>query len=228
MFDRLEKVIGENSLKSIMTKSVMVIGIGGVGGYTVEALVRSGIKNIIIIDHDTVDITNKNRQVIALDSTVGRKKVDVMKERILDINSDCEVITLDMFLNSDNTKDIITKYNPDYVVDACDTVSTKKEIIKCCLDSNINFISCMGTGNKLDPTRLRISDIKKTNYDPLAKILRKWIKDEKIVGKVSVLWSDEEPVKTSDRTPGSTSFVPSTAGLIIASYIINDIIKTSN
>lgn len=228
MFDRLEKVIGKSSLDSIMTKSVMVVGIGGVGGYTVEALVRSGIKKIILIDHDVVDISNKNRQIIALDSTIGRKKVEVMKERILDINSDCEVIILDTFLTLENTRSVIEEYHPDYVVDACDTMIAKKEIIKSCLDNNISFISSMGTGNKLDPTRLRISDIKKTSYDPLAKVLRKWIKDEGIIGKISVLWSDEEPIKTGDRTPGSTSFVPSTAGIIIAGYIINDIIKTSN
>lgn len=228
MFDRLEKIIGTDKLDSIKKKKVMVVGIGGVGGYTVEALVRSGISNIILIDHDTVDITNKNRQIIALDTTIGMKKVDAMKERINDINKECKVETLDTFLNDTNTDVIINKYKPDYVVDACDTIMTKKEIILSCLKHNIVFISSMGTGNKLDPTKLNISDIRKTNYDPLAKILRKWIKDEKIKGKIPVLWSNEEPIKTKDRTPGSTSFVPSAAGLIIASHIINDIIKASN
>ena len=123
--------------------------------------------------------------------------------------------------------EIIQKYHPSYVIDACDTISTKKEIITSCLKNKIPFISCMGTGNKLDPTRLRIDDIRKTSYDPIAKILRKWISDEKINHKIPVLWSDEIPIKTHDRTPGSTSFVPATAGLIIASYIINDIIKAS-
>ena len=131
-------------------------------------------------------------------------------------------------MDDDNTEEIIKKYNPDYVVDACDTILAKKSIILSCLKYNINFISSMGTGNKLDPTKLSISDIRKTNYDPLAKILRKWIKDEKITGKIPVLWSSEEPIKTHDRTPGSTSFVPSASGLIIASFIIKDIIKTSN
>lgn len=227
MFQRLEKIIGSKSLNQIQTSTVMVIGIGGVGGYTVEALVRSGVETVILIDHDVVDVTNKNRQIIALDSTLGKKKVKVMQERIIDINKKINVICLDLFLDSTNTKEIIGKYHPDYVIDACDTIMTKKEIITSCLEYNIKFVSCMGTGNKLDPCRLKISDIRKTNYDPLAKILRKWVKDEKITGKINVLWSDEKPVKTHDRTPGSTSFVPSSAGLIIASHVINDIIKTS-
>lgn len=225
MFDRLEKMIGSNSLDKIKNITIMVVGIGGVGGYVVEGLVRSGVSNIIVIDHDTVDITNKNRQIIALDSTIGKKKVDVIKNRILDINKNCKVEILDIFLDESNVEDIICKYNPDYVVDACDTIAAKKKIIMTCLKYNLKFISCMGTGNKLDPTKLKISDIRKTSYDPLAKILRKWIKDEKIIGKIPVLWSDEVPIEVGDRIPGSTSFVPSSAGLIIASYVINTIIK---
>lgn len=228
MFERLEKIIGSKNLDQIKKTTIMVIGIGGVGGYTVEGLVRSGIGTIILIDHDIVDITNKNRQIIALDSTIGRKKVDVMKERILDINKDINVIGLDLFLDKTNTEIIIQRYHPDYIVDACDTISTKKEIITSCLKNNIAFISCMGIGNKLDPSKLKISDIRKTSYDPLAKILRKWVKEEKITNKIPVLSSDEKPIKTHDRTPGSTSFVPSSAGLMIASYIINDMIKMSN
>lgn len=226
MFDRFEKIIGNDNLNKIKNTTVMIVGIGGVGGYVVEALVRSGISNIILIDHDIVDITNKNRQIIALDSTIGRKKVSVMKDRILDINKDVNVIELDIFLDDSNTDEILKQYKPDYVVDACDTMVAKKKIISTCLKEDIKFISSMGTGNKFDPTKFRISDIRKTNYDPLAKILRKWVKDEKINGKIPVLWSDEKPVDIHDRTPGSTSFVPSAAGLIIASYIINDIIKT--
>ena len=228
MFERFKKIIDVNSFEQIQNNTIMVIGIGGVGGYSVEALVRSGIKNIIIIDPDTVDITNKNRQIIALDSTLNKKKVVAMKERILDINHECNVVDLDIFLDKTNTDDIISKYKPDYVIDACDTITTKKEIITTCLKRNINFISCMGTGNKLDPTKLKISDIRKTNYDPLAKIIRKWVKDEKIKEKIAVLWSDEKPINPNDRTPGSSSFVPSIAGSTIASYIINQIIKTSN
>ncbi len=225
MFSRLEKIIGNKNLTKIKNTSVMVVGVGGVGGYVVESLVRSGIENIIIIDHDVVDVTNKNRQIIALDSTIGSKKVEVLKNRILDINNNANVVALDTFLDNSNIEEIILKYKPDYVVDACDTIMTKKALISSCIKHNIFIISSMGTGNKLDPSKLQISDIRKTNYDPLARILRKWVKDEKINDKITVLWSSEKPIKTHDRTPGSTSFVPSSAGLLITSYIIRTIIK---
>mgnify|MGYP004512889715 FL=1 len=225
MFSRLEKIIGNKNLTKIKNTSVMVVGVGGVGGYVVESLVRSGIENIIIIDHDVVDVTNKNRQIIALDSTIGSKKVEVLKNRILDINNNANVVALDTFLDNSNIEEIILKYKPDYVVDACDTIMTKKALISSCIKHNIFIISSMGTGNKLDPSKLQISDIRKSNYDPLARILRKWVKDEKINDKITVLWSSEKPIKTHDRTPGSTSFVPSSAGLLITSYIIRTIIK---
>ena len=224
MFERKKKIIDKNLLDKVKNTTVLVVGIGGVGGYTVEALVRSGIGKIILIDKDVVDETNKNRQIIALDSTIGKNKVDVMKERIKDINKDCEVIVENIFLNLDNTKELITKYMPDYVVDACDTITTKKEIIKVCTDLNIELVSSMGTGNRLDPSKLEIIDLKKTSYDPIAKILRKYIKDERINKKIYVLCSKEESIKTHDRTPGSTSFVPSSAGLLIASFIFRKII----
>ena len=225
MFERLEKIVSIDKLSKLDNVTCMIVGIGGVGGYVVEGLVRCGIKSFILIDSDKVDITNKNRQIIALDSTIGKKKVDVMKERVLDINKECSVITLDTFLDKSNTFSIIDKYRPDYVIDACDTVEAKKEIILACIKLNLNFISCMGTGNKFDPTKLKITDIRKTEYDPLAKIMRKWVKDEKIKGKIDVLVSSEAPVKTGDRTPGSTSFVPSSAGLLIASYIFDKLIN---
>lgn len=225
MFSRLEKIIGNDNLNKIKNTTVLVVGVGGVGGYVVEGLARSGIENIILIDHDTVDITNKNRQIIALDSTAGKNKVDVFKDRLLDINSNINVTCLKIFLDSTNVEEIILKYKPDYVVDACDTITTKKALISTCLNMNIFIISSMGTGNKLDPSLLQITDIRKTNYDPLARILRKWVKDEKIKDKIMVLWSSEKPIKTHDRTPGSTSFVPSSAGLLIASYIVRDIIR---
>ena len=225
MFERLESIVSKDKLNKLDNVCVMIIGIGGVGGYVCEGLVRSGIKSFILIDSDCVDITNKNRQIIALDSTIGKKKVDVMKERILDINKECSVITLDTFLDKSNTFSIIDKYKPDYVVDACDTIEAKKEIILSCIKLKLNFISCMGTGNKFDPSKLKITD-RKTEYDPLAKIIRKWVKDEKIKDKINVLVSDEAPVKTGKRTPGSTSFVPSSAGLLIASFIFNKIVNS--
>ena len=224
MFERLEKIIGKDNITKLKNTSVLIIGVGGVGGYTAEALARTGIGRLILIDKDTVDITNKNRQIIALDSTIGKSKVEVFKDRILDINKECNVEIENIFLNTDNTYEIIKKYNPDYVVDACDTITTKKEIIKACISLNIKFISSTGTGNRLDPSKLEIVDIRKTSYDKIAKILRKFVKEEKIKEKVPVLYSKEESIKTHDRTPGSTAFVPASAGLLIASYIFKKII----
>ncbi len=222
-FSRLEKIIGIDNLNEINNKCVLVLGCGGVGGYVVESLVRSGIGRLILVDYDTVDISNINRQIIALDSTIGHLKVDVFEERIKDINNDCEVIKISNFINDDNFLDLFN-YKIDFFVDACDTISTKKCVIRECLKRNINFISCMGTGNKFDPSKLEIVDIRDTLNDPLARIIRKFVKDEKIKKKVMVLASTELPVKTKDKIPGSTSFVPPAAGLMIASYSIRNII----
>ena len=223
-FKRLEMLIGSDNLKLLNTKSVLILGVGGVGGYVAEALSRSNIGTLILVDYDIVDVTNINRQIIALESTIGKKKVDVLEERIKDINSGCKIIKIDKFIDLNNLEDLF-KYNIDFFVDACDTVTTKKEVIKKCLDKDIDFISSMGTGNKLDPSKLEIIDIRKTINDPLARILRKFIKDEKINKKVMVLSSKELPIKTGERTPGSTAFVPSSAGLLIASYIIRKFIN---
>ena len=166
MFERLEKIIDKNSFNRIQNTTVAVIGIGGVGGYVVETLIRNGIKNIIIVDKDEVDITNKNRQIIATDNTIGKSKVDVFEERILSINNNCNVTKLNIFLNDENKEELF-KYNIDYIVDACDTVKTKLMLIKECLERNIKIISSMGTGNKMNPKKLEITTLKKTNYDPL-------------------------------------------------------------
>lgn len=222
MFERTELLFGENNMNILFNAKVLVIGVGGVGGYCVESLVRCGIKNIGLIDYDTVDITNKNRQLIALDSTIGMKKIDAFKHRINDINSECFVKCYDVFLNKDNIPHIIQGY--DYVIDACDTISTKFEIIKYCKKNNIKFISSMGTGKRVDPLKLTIKDLSKTSYDPLAKKLRKIVRDEKIKGKITVLCSEEEPHKINSKIIGSNSFVPACAGLIITSYVIRDII----
>ena len=223
-FSRLEKLIGNDNINILSNKTILVLGIGGVGGYVVESLVRSNIGKIIIVDYDIVDETNINRQIIALNSTIGMKKVDVLENRIKDINENCIVKKIDTFITKDNI-DILFEDKIDFLVDACDTVEVKKEIITRCIDKNIDFISCMGTGNKFDPSLLEITDIRKTINDPLARILRKHVKDEKINKKIMVLSSKELPLKISDRTPGSTSFVPPSAGLLISSYIIRKIIK---
>ena len=226
-FSRLEKIIGKDNLDKLKDKSVLVLGCGGVGGYVVEALVRSGIGTLVLVDYDKVDITNINRQIIALDSTIGEYKVDVLEKRIKDINNKCNVIKINKFIETTNLEELF-KYNIDFFVDACDTVSVKKGIIRECIKRKIKFISSMGTGNKLDPSKLEITDIRKTVNDPLARILRKYVKDEKINDKVLVLSSSELPIKTGERTPGSSSFVPSSAGLLIASYIVRYFIENSH
>lgn len=223
-FSRLVKVIGEDDFSILNKSKVLVLGCGGVGGYVVEALARSGIGTLVIVDFDNIDESNINRQIIALDSTVGLKKVDVLEKRIKDINRDCNVIKIDKFITIDNLDELFN-CDIDFFVDACDTTSVKKEIIKKCLNKKIKFISCMGTGNKLDSSKLEIIDIRKTCNDPLARMIRKFVKDEKINDKVMVLCSSEVPVKTGDRTPGSTAFVPPAAGLMIASYVVKKLLK---
>ncbi len=218
-FSRLEKLIGEEELINLGKKSVLILGVGGVGGYVAESLARSGIGTLILVDFDMIDESNINRQIIALDSTIGLKKVDVLEKRIKEINSDINVIKIDKFIDSENYT-LLFDYDIDYFVDACDTVTTKKCVIKYCLDNNINFITSMGTGNKFDPSKLEIVDIRKTVNDPLARIIRKFVKDLKTNKKVMVCTSSELPIKTGDRTPGSTAFVPSSAGLLIGSYIV--------
>lgn len=227
MFDRLEKLIGKSNIKRLNSKLVAVIGVGGVGGYVVETLVRNGIENIIIVDYDTIDITNKNRQIIALDSCLNMKKVDVFEKRIKDINPKCNVIKIDKFLNEETKKELF-KYNIDYLVDSCDTITTKIMLIRECLNRNIKFISSMGTGNKFDPTKLKITTLNKTSYDPIAKVIRHEINRLEIKDKITVLSSTESPVKTGIRTPASYSVVPNTAGILIADYIIKDIINSVN
>ncbi len=220
--ERLKILIGEENVKKINKTTVLVIGLGGVGSYTVESLVRSGIGKIIIVDNDIIDITNLNRQLMALHSNIGQNKVDVWEARIKDINPNCQVVKINNFITEDNI-DILFNYRMDYIVDACDTIKTKKAIIKHCLKQKIKFISCMGTGKKLDPTKLKITDIRKTSYDPIAKTIRKMVKDENIKDKVPVIYSDEKPIDTKNYI-GSCSFVPSVAGLLATSYVINDIV----
>ena len=225
-FSRLESLIGKSNLSKIENTYILVVGLGGVGSYAAEALVRSGILNIIIVDYDVVDITNLNRQNIALHSTIGKYKVDVLKDRLLDINPNLNIKTYRTFFD-DNCKDKILSNKIDFIVDCCDSVDSKKMLIKEALIRKIDIISSMGTANKLDPTKLEIVDIRKTFNDPLAKKIRKFINDEKIKEKVMVLSSTEVPVKKGNIL-GSTAFVPSSAGLLIASYVINKIISNSN
>ena len=222
MFSRVISLVGEENLQMISEKTVLVVGLGGVGGYATEALVRSGISNIIIIDFDKIDISNLNRQIIANSNNVGKYKVDVMKERILSINPKCNVIVINTFLNSE-TISLLDKYQIDYIVDACDSVQAKKLLIDYALENDIKLIASMGTANKLDPSKLTICDIRKTAYDPLAKILRKYVMEKKTNKKIMVVSSVEEPLRRD--VLASLVFVPATAGILAAKYIIDDIIK---
>lgn len=217
--DRLNLLVDIDKLKD---KTVLIVGIGGVGGYALEAIARSGINNIIIVDNDVVDITNLNRQIISNLNNVGCKKVEVAKERVLGINKECNIITYDLFLDDKNIYDIIDNHQIDYIIDACDTMIVKKELIRISKKRNIKLITSMGTANKMHPEKLEIMDIRKTEYDPVAKLIRKMIKDEKINGKVMCVCSKEVPIK--NKKLGSNAFVPATAGLLLASYVINDIV----
>ena len=220
MFERLEKILNKEDFNKIKDLKIIIIGIGGVGGYALEALTRIGANNITIVDSDKIDITNLNRQIISLHSNIGQKKVDIAEKRCKDINPTIKIKKVLKFVL--NVQELELN-NYDYVIDACDTVTTKIELIKYCYHNKIKIISCMGTGNRFDPTKLEITDIYKTNYDPLSKRIRRILRKEKI-NKLKVVSSKEIPIKT-DRTPGSSSLVSSVAGIYMASYIINDILK---
>jgi len=222
-FSRTEKLIGSESVKKLQDSAVIVFGIGGVGSYVAEGLARAGIGRITLVDKDVVDITNINRQLPALHSTVGKPKAEVMAQRIRDIDPDCQVEAVECFFMPDNA-DTFDFSQYDYVVDAIDTVTGKIAIIEKAYDEGTPVIASMGTGNKLDPTAFRIAAIEKTKVCPLAKVMRKELKNRGIKG-VKVLYSEEEPVKTGSQTPASISFVPSAAGLIIAGEVIKDLIK---
>ncbi len=230
-FSRTAMLIGEESLEKLKNSRVAVFGVGGVGGYVVEALARTGVGNIDLIDNDTVSKSNINRQIIALSSTVGRLKTEVMKERILDINSDCKVNCINKFVLPENVDEFdFSLY--DYVIDAIDTVSGKLAIIEKAYGEGIAVISSMGTGNKLDPTKFEIADINKTSVCPLARVMRYELK-KRGVKKLKVLYSKEEPIRPrvekknekGKAVPASISFVPSAAGLIIGAEVIKDLIK---
>ena len=224
MFDRLELLIGKSSLEEIKKKHIVVLGLGGVGGYVVESLVRSGIENITIIDNDTIDITNLNRQIIANSNNIGKLKTDEFEKRILSINSNAKITKINEFIDNKNIEKVFTE-KIDYFVDACDTINTKKIVINKCLEKGIKFITCLGTGKRMDPTKIKIIDIRNTKYDPIARILRKYIKDENVKEKVLCCCSEEEPAKIESNVIASSVFVPATAGVLIAQYIIKSIIN---
>lgn len=232
-YARTELLLGEEGVSNLKKSSVMVFGVGGVGSHCIEALARSGVGKLILVDNDVVSVTNINRQSIAYHSTVGRYKTEIMKERIKDICPEIEVITHEMFVLPENIKTLFTE-KVDYIIDAIDTVTAKLALVEIAKEKNIPIISSMGTGNKLHPERFEITDIFKTSVCPLCKVMRKELKARGI-RKLKVLYSDEQPINISGRVtgenmgkrrslPGSVSFVPSVAGLIIAGEVIRELV----
>jgi len=240
-FSRLELAIGNENLKKLADSTVVVLGIGGVGSYAAEALARSAVGRLILVDKDVVDITNINRQIHALTSTIGQSKVELMRERVMEINPNCEVITLPIFFNEETVEQIF-QYNPDYIVDAIDTVTSKITLIIECKKRNIALISSMGTANKLDPTQFVVADISKTHMDPIAKVIRQRLRKLGIHKGVQVVFSPEKPlepiqelydeigkkdseIRKEKNPPASNGFVPPVAGMIMASVVVRDIIN---
>lgn len=227
-FLRTQWLIGQEGLHKLQAATVAVCGLGGVGGAAVEALARSGIGKLVIIDHDRVDPTNINRQLIAFTSTIGQPKVEVAAARLRDINPECEVIALQMFYNKDCSQQLFD-HQPDYVVDAIDSVAAKVDLITECVARNVPIISSMGAGNKLDPTKFMVTDISETHTCPLAKVVRTNLRKLGITRGVKTVFSTEQPRKiergdTDERAPGSIAFVPPVAGYIIASVVIRDLL----
>lgn len=227
-FQRTELLLGHENMEKLKSSHVLVFGLGGVGGYVVEGLVRANIGEITIVDFDDIDITNINRQIIATTDTIGMKKTDAIEKRAKSINPNIIIHKKNIRFNKEYKEEIF-KNNYTYVVDAIDLVTNKMEIIEACNEKKLNLISCMGTGNKLEPQKLEITDIKKTSVCPLAKVIRRECKKRNIK-KLKVLYSKEEPCKPNtgksrekSKKVGSVSFVPSVAGLIIAGEIIKDI-----
>lgn len=223
IYTRTEAVIGKDAVDRLKSCSVIVFGVGGVGGFAVEALARVGIGKIAVVDMDTVAPSNLNRQIIATHSTLGMPKVDAIKQRIVDINPSCEVKTYEMFYSEENAAEIdLSEF--DYVLDCIDSVKSKLYLIEKSKEAGTPIISSMGTGNKLDPTRFTVTDISKTYNDPLAKVVRCELRKRGIM-HLKVVFSDEEPKSIAGgRTPGSLAFVPSVAGLVMASAVVKDLI----
>lgn len=243
---RTELLVGEEGMKKLQNSKVIIFGVGGVGSFTAEALTRSGVGTIVIVDNDTVDVSNLNRQIHATRETIDRDKVEVMKERMLLINPECNVIAKQVFVSEENIADIITD-DIDYVVDAIDSVTSKLALAEYCYKNGIKIIASMGTGNKFDPSRFKVVDINKTSVCPLAKVMRVELKKRR-VKKLKVVYSDELPTKpmspkntdapkkaegeeikrlSKRQTPGSMSFVPGVSGLIMASQVVRDLLEES-
>jgi tRNA A37 threonylcarbamoyladenosine dehydratase len=224
MLERLELILDKNKINTFANSNILLVGVGGVGGACLEALVRLGLKNITVIDNDTFQESNLNRQILSNLNNIGNSKVKEAILRAKGINSSINIKGLEMFLNEANIDEINYK-EYDFIIDCCDTITTKLLLIKKALENNVKIISSMGTGNRLDPTKLEITNIWKTNYDPLAKVMRKLLRENNIKDKIPVVSSKEIPIKIQSRKPGSSSLVPNVAGFYIASYVFNGIIQ---
>ena len=235
-FSRAELLLGSHGMEKLKNAKVAVFGLGGVGGYVVEALARSGIGALELVDHDTISITNLNRQILATHSTIGKSKAEAARQRVLDINPEAVVTARTCFFGPD-TKDTFDFSGYSYVVDAIDTVTGKLALVQAAQSAGVPIISSMGTGNKLDPTKFQIADISKTSVCPLARIMRKECA-KRGIRHLKVLYSTEDPIAPTPDTaalaelpegrralPGSVAFVPSVAGLIIAGEVIKDLIR---
>ena len=222
MFERIVDLIGKEKFDLLQKKKILIVGIGGVGGYAFETLVRSGINNIDIIDFDKIEITNLNRQIISNINNINNYKVDEAKKRALTINPNINMNIFQTFLNKDNIDEILSN-NYDYIVDACDSIDTKIELILKNEEYNYKLISSMGTAKKINPTKLTITTLDKTSYDPLAKVIRKKLRDLNYKKKVKVVSSTEQIIESNNL--GSFMMVPATAGILLAQYVINDILE---
>lgn len=231
IFQRLILSIGIERFNKLQNKRVAIIGLGGVGSYSLEVIARSGINNILIMDKDVIDVTNINRQLLALNSNIGEYKTDLAYKRILDINPNCNITKYTTFLDESNMN-LILDFKPDYVIDCIDTISSKYELIKTCLLNDIKIVSSMGTANKFYPEKLMITTIDKTEMDPIARIIRQKLKKDRLNKKFYVVYSNEEPFKQKEVLNDSTirkesmplssnAFVPSTAGILLSSKVIN-------
>lgn len=223
MFERLITLIGEDNVNKLKKANVLIVGLGGVGGYALETLVRSGIYNLTIVDGDMVELSNLNRQIISKRDVIGRPKALVAQARTLEINPDVNLKVINQFISEDNFS-LLNIDSFDYVIDACDDLNLKMLLIKNA--DKYKLISSMGTANKMDMTRFKITTIDKTSYDPLAKIIRKKIKEKKIRTKFKVVSSDEKVMKNGTKL-GTVAYMPAVSGLLCASYVINDIIDNN-
>ena len=225
MFDRTISLIGEENYQKLQKSNILVLGIGGVGGYAIETLIRSGIENITLVDYDKVDKTNINRQIIANINNIGNTKTEEWKKRIQSINPNVNIKIINEKISPDNIN-LLFNYSYDYIIDACDTVIVKKLLIKECKQRNIGLITVCGMGKKTNPSLVKICDIKDTAYDPIAKSLRKYIKDEKIKGKIPCVFSEEKIITSDNKIVSSMIMVPAVAGIMAANYCIDKIINT--